>query len=341
MTATRAVSWALIAAPLGIGLVAPAFVTGHYNRSLLNLSLIHVLLVLGFNFTFGYTGQLSLGHIGFFGIGAYASGLLTADARVAPAIALLAGVSISALSALILAGLTTRLHSHYLALATLGFGQIVQAILLNWQDVTHGARGVLQIPPLAIGVLMAKDDSQVYYVILAVTVVGALFAWRFQSSSLGRAAMLMKQSEVAAESVGIATLKLKIGALVISAIYGSVAGSLYAHSYAFISPDVFSFSLMITVLAMLVLGGQGTITGAILGAVTLTFLPEWLRDFGRYWLLAYGIGILLMVVYMPSGAVGIASAVSRRLSAGVGKRRRLRDAQGAPPGVRDEAETDR
>lgn len=290
-------------------LAVPLIVQGHYDRNLLNVSLINVLLVLGFNFTFGYSGQLSLGHIGFFGIGAYASGLITTDLGGPPLVGMAVGLALSAIAALGLAALTVGLHTHYLALATLGFGQIVNVILLNWKDLTHGASGVLRIPPLSVGPFAASGDIQIYYALLSVVLLSILFSWRFEATRAGRAARLTKQSDLAAESVGIRTTRLKVTALMISAVYASAAGSLYAHAFTFISPDVFSFPLMVTVLAMLVIGGSGTVSGAVLGALVLTFLPEYLRALGGIWLLAYGIGVLVMVVYMPYGIAGFIARV--------------------------------
>jgi branched-chain amino acid transport system permease protein len=290
-----------------LGLLVPIAVTGSYERGVLNLALINVVLVLGFNFTLGYTGRISLGHIGFWAIGAYTTGLLTTDAGVSALPAMGAGVFLAVIVAYLLAKLTSRLHTHYLALATLGFGEIVRLILLNWTEVTHGVNGVIGIPSLSFAGLDFANDFQLYFVLYFVAILGAVVAWRFKTTRPGLESLAMKQGEVAAQCIGIPTEKIKVVTVIISAIYASIAGSLYAHSFRFLSPDVFSFSEMITVIAMLIVGGLGTISGPIFGAVALTFLPEIFRGVDRYWQLLYGIGVLFLVIRMPYGIAGLFS----------------------------------
>ncbi|MBO9521302.1 MAG: branched-chain amino acid ABC transporter permease [Nocardioidaceae bacterium] len=297
-----------LVAVLAVAIVAPLVVTSRYDLGVLQLALINALLVLGFNYTVGFTRRLSLGHVGFFAIGAYASALLTTKHDVSPLLAMLAGVLVASVAALVVSVLTNGLHAHYLTLATLGFGVIVQVVATNWIDVTGGSNGVVGIPvPTAFGIELAEPEQQ-YYLALVVLAIGAALMARFRATKLGRQASALRQSERAAESLGIRTDRLKTLTLVLSAAYGAVAGSLYAHTYGYVAPDVFSFALMLTVLAMLVVGGPGTIAGPILGAVILTYLPEMARVGDKYWQLIYGVLLFVMVLWAPKGLAGLASS---------------------------------
>jgi branched-chain amino acid transport system permease protein len=305
--------FAVIGASLLVAMLLPLVLTDAYFRGVLNLAVIYALLALGFNFTFGYAGQISLGHVGFWAIGAYTSALLTTDYGLSVLVSALIGVCLCAGLATLLGLVTTRLRTHYLALATLGFGEIVHVILLNWRSVTKGNAGVGGIPPLQLGPFEATSVVSEYYVLLAFLVVGALVAWRFQTSHLGRAGRSLKQSPLAAQVIGIHTTRLKTLALVVSSVYASVAGSLYAHMFGFLSPDTFTITEMIRIVAMVVVGGQGLVAGAVFGGTLLTFLPEVARGVERYWLLFYGIALVLLVTRMPYGVVGLAIRVWDRL----------------------------
>lgn len=309
-TLLRAGRLGAVAVAALVALAAPLFIEGAYDRGLLNQALIYALLVLGFNFTLGYTGQISLGHVGFWAIGAYSSALLTTEGGWSPLPAAGIGVVLACVAASVLAVATSRLRTHYLALATLGFGEIVRLVLQNWREVTNGTNGVVGTPPLASFI---DSDVDVYYALLAFTAIGALVAWRFQTTRYGRTFLAVKQGELAAESTGIPTTWVKAFALVVSAIYAAVAGSLYAHVNSYIGPEDFVFPVMVTVLTMLIVGGQGTVSGPLLGAVVLTLLPERLRDVGEWYQLAYGVVLLAMVVWMPYGIVGLVIRTARRL----------------------------
>jgi branched-chain amino acid transport system permease protein len=286
----------------------------------INLALIFVILVVGFNFTFGYAGQLSLGHIAFYAIGAYCSAVLTADHGFPRLPAMLVGVAVSAVIAWLLGAVTAGLRSHYLALATLGLAEIVNVVLVNWRDVTHGNSGVVGIPRFGSG---DSSETTAYYILLAVVVIGIVLAWRFQMSSWGRAATALRESERGAAAVGIRPVHLKITVLVISAVYASVAGSLYSHTVGFVSPDTFTVAPMVLVVSMAIVGGKGLISGAVLGAVALTILPEFGRSLDEYWMLVYGCALLLLVTRMPYGIMGLVRALWLR-------RRRANGHVGAP-----------
>jgi branched-chain amino acid transport system permease protein len=306
MTLSRVARLAIVAL---VALIVPAGVRSPYLMGVLHLALVYVILVQGFNFTQGFLGRTSLGHVGFWAIGAYATALLTTRFVVAPLVAMVVGATVAGFVAVALAVLTNRMQAFYLALATLGFAQIVQIVANNWIEVTRGSNGVTGIPYFSwFGLEFASRTSQ-YYMLVAVVALGGWLTQRFVTTRLGREAFAIRQSEVAAESLGIRTNRLKTVTLVISAVYAAVGGSLYAHTFVFISPDVFSFGAMLLILAMLVVGGQQTVWGPVVGAVVVTILPELFRVSDEYYLLIYGLVLYAAMVKMPGGLVGLLRGV--------------------------------
>ncbi len=304
---------ALVMSTLTFAVTVPLFGVSNYNLSLFALALIYVLLTLGFNFTFGYTGQLSLGHIGFWAIGAYATALLTTEHGWASITAALFGMLIAAAAALMLGLLTRQLRSHYLALASLAFAAIIQIVANQYVELTGGPNGISGIPPLGLGGWEVTSPTGIYYVLLAFAVAGAAFAWKWQRSRYGRRSVALETGDLVTQSVGVEVGRLKLLTLVISAVFAAIAGSLYAHVAGFISPDAFNLHQMFVVLSMLVVGGSGTVSGAIIGSILLTMLPEWFRAFDRYWQFVYGVALLLIVLRMSYGVVGLITRLWYRL----------------------------
>jgi branched-chain amino acid transport system permease protein len=307
-------------AALVIAVLLPAMVSDFYYLDLLGLACLYAILVLGLNMTFGYTGQLSLGHVGFWGIGAYTSALLTVDHGWSPLSAMVAGMALSAVAAAPLGIFTRNLSGHYLALATLAFAAIVQVVLFNWVELTGGPNGVGGIPPLGLGGLVADTPETKYYSLLGALLLVGLFSWRWQNGRYGRRSIALKGNELAARSLGIDTAQVKVVSLVISAAIASFAGSLYAHYVGYISPDVFGFTEMFKMIAMIIIGGLATVGGPIVGAVLLVFAPEWFRAFEEYWQLIYAVLLLFLVLRMPYGVWGlllrIPAALTSRREAG-------------------------
>jgi len=319
--------------PVAVGTVVvaaaasvPSLLASSYSLGLANVALIYVLLVVGYNFTLGLAGQFTLAQIAFWAMGAYSSALLTTGSRhVAWPLAMIVGMLVASVSAVVLAGVTQRLRTHYLALATLAFGEITRIVLTNWSSLSGGVNGVSGIPALSFFGASASAPADTYYALLGFTVVGIAVAVAVHRGRFGRAVSAARQSEFAAQSIGLPVFRLRTAAFVLSAVYGAAAGSLYAQTNTFVSPDTFSFNVMVLVLAMLVVGGRGSVTGAVVGAVLLTLLPEWLRGVGPYYQLVYGVLLLVFVLVAPSGLVG----TTQQLAAVLG--RRLRGAQPAAP----------
>ncbi|MGO9620212.1 MAG: branched-chain amino acid ABC transporter permease [Desulfobaccales bacterium] len=293
----RWVLFALVALAIAAGLA------NEYYFTLLNFVGIHTLLVVGLNLLLGYAGQISLGHAAFFGLGAYTSGILTATCGVNPWLALLAGLVLSGSAAFLIGVPALKLRGYYLAMATLGFGIIVSIILNQTQALTGGPSGLAGIPPLTLAGFPLNTARRLYPLIwLAVGVILALSANLVDSRS-GRALRALHDSEAAAASLGVDTARLKLKIFIWSALYASLAGSLYAHSLNFIAPASFGFMFSIKLVAMVVLGGMASIWGSLLGAGVLTVLPEVLTVFHDFEMVIFGAILMVVMIFLPRGLV--------------------------------------
>ena len=306
--------WAriLIFLLFGMALLALPSLTTNYTLRLVNNAGIYMLLVLGLNFILGFAGQLSFAQVGFFAIGAYVSALMTLDLGVPFFAGIGAAVLATGVCAIVLGMPTLKLRGYYLALATFAFAEIVRHVATNWSEVTRGAAGVVGIPPATIGTLTLVTDRQYYYLILVVVVLGYLVAVAVQNSKFGRSFEAIRESEVAAQAMGIHSPARKLLAFTLSGVYGGIAGSLHAHLFSVVSPDEFSFDVSIVVLVALLLGGSGSPLGAVVGAALMIALPEFLRFLQQYYQIVYGLGIVALMVFMPEGLIGL----GRRLAAG-------------------------
>ena len=293
----RWVLFALVALAIAAGL------DNEYYFTLLNFIGIHTLLVVGLNLLLGYAGQISLGHAAFFGLGAYTSGILTATCGVNPWLALLAGLAVSGGAAFLIGVPALKLRGYYLAMATLGFGIIVSIILNQAQPLTGGPSGLPGIPPLTLAGFPLNTARRLYPLIwLAVGVILALSA-NLVDSRAGRALRALHDSEAAAASLGVDTARLKLKIFIWSALYASLAGSLYAHSLNFIAPASFGFMFSIKLVAMVVLGGMASIWGSLLGAGVLTLLPEVLTVFHDFEVVIFGAILMVVMIFLPRGLV--------------------------------------
>jgi branched-chain amino acid transport system permease protein len=298
--------YALALCALAIAAAVPLAVHSNYSLRLFNLSLIFALLSISLNIVLGYAGQIALGHAALFGIGAYTSALITAGAGGEwfwPAF--VASGLTTGLAGLLIGIPTLRLRGHYLALATLGFGEIMRLIFFNWREVTHGMDGISAIPSPAIGSFAFDTETRFYYLSLTMLTVAMVVTHRIARSKYGRMFASVRDSELGAGAAGVNVPRLKIIAFAISAVLAGFSGSLYAHLVAFISPDVFIFDVTAQILSMVLIGGIGTTAGPVIGAVVLTFGPELLRISKAYYLVMYGAGIAAMIIFLPGGLVGL------------------------------------
>ncbi len=282
---------------------------------------INVIMGVSLNLINGFTGQFSLGHAGFMAIGAYVAASMTKLMGMPFALALLAGGIAAAAGGLVVGIPTLRLAGDYLAIATLGFGEIIRVIILNL-DVVGGPRGLPGIP--------AHTTFLWVYVIAAATVVVVRnLIWSRQ----GRALVAIREDETAAETMGVDTTRSKIMAFVVGAFFAGVAGGLYAHKITFFDPSQFDFMKSIEALVIIVLGGLGSITGTVMAAFVVTFLPEILRVFADYRMIIYSLMLILMMLYRPRGLMGTAEFSFRQL--GLGDRRPAPGRGGQTAGTSD------
>ncbi len=275
----------------------------NYYFTLLNIIGIHAILVVGLNLLLGYAGQISLGHAAFFGLGAYTSGILTATCGVNPWLALPAGLVVSGAAAFLVGVPALKLRGYYLAMATLGFGIIVYIIFNQTQELTGGPSGLSGIPSLSVAGFPLDTPDRIFLLIWPVLGVILLLSANLVDSRLGRALRALHDSEAAAQSLGVNTARAKMIIFVWSALYASLAGSLYAHTLNFIAPTSFGFMFSIKLVTMVVVGGMASIWGSLLGAAVLTVLPELLVVFHDYEIIIFGGILMVVMIFLPRGLV--------------------------------------
>lgn len=273
---------------------------------------LHVILAVGLNLLMGYAGQISLGHAAFFGMGAYASAILTTRFDWPGLLAMLAGLLVAGTIAWLLARPILRLRGHYLAMATLGFGIIIHVIMVQATHWTGGPDGLGEIPPLNLLGWTVDDDQQWYGVIAAAMLLSIWLSLNMIDSRIGRALRAVRGSEFAAQMMGIDATRAKTQIFVVSALFAAFAGSLFAHQQAFVSPDSFSLIISVELVTMVVLGGMASTFGAACGAIALTLLYEGLVVFEDYEMLIHGALLMAVMIFLPQGLfVGLSQGIRR------------------------------
>jgi branched-chain amino acid transport system permease protein len=300
---------------------APLVVWNPYQLHTLIMAGIFAVLALSLNLLLGYTGQLSLGHAAFFGIGAYAAALVSVKLEMSPWVGMLAAIVLPGLAGWGIGRLALKLRGAYFVLLTISFAGVVSLVSVNWMDLTNGPLGIPGVPALAIALpglpeLSLRTKGAFYYLVLAAVVAAYVLCRRVIASRIGRALVALRENETLAESVGIDGTFYLVLAAAISAAMAGAAGGLYAHYTRFVSPEVFLFTYTVTMVIMVVAGGKGTLAGPVVGAVIFTVLPEALRALTSWqWqMLLYGLLLIATLFFMPSGIVPAlaARAASRR-----------------------------
>jgi branched-chain amino acid transport system permease protein len=301
--------------------VLPLIFTDAYWRSNLTVCALNVALALGLDFVLGYAGQLNLGQSAFYGLGAYASTLLITKLGLPFWAALSGAIVLSSLAGSVLALFAVRLRGHYLAIASLGFAVITYQILVNWISLTEGPLGIYAIPPPpaltlpGLPMIDFHDLGNLFYLVATFALLSYLLLDQLIRSPIGAALIAMREDEVSAASLGINCAAWKVFAFAVSSGIAGAAGCLYASVVGTLVPDAFFVTESFTILAMVVVGGTGTLVGPACGAILLTLLPEFLRGIGDLRLVIYGVALTLVVLLMPGGmvqAVGLASGKLRR-----------------------------
>ena len=302
----RAAKPLLLAALILLVAVFPWLVNSSYWMNLVNLAISFSVACIGLNIVLGYAGQISFAQASFWGVGAYTSALLSVNLGWPVWLGLPAAFLVAALFGVMLGIPTLKLSGHYLAMATIGFGIIVQLILINVIWLTGGSDGIPKIPSPWVGAYELREPSAFFYVAAVFLILLAWGSIRLKSSRVGRAFLAVQGNEMAAETTGVDTTFYKVMAFALSAGYGGFAGWMFAHSGShYISPDTFSFDQSIVFLAMMVLGGNGSTIGSIVGAVLLTLLPEVLRFLRDYYMMVYAAGIVAIMIFMPGGIASL------------------------------------
>lgn len=291
-------------------LVFPFINNDSFTLHLISLVAIHSMVALGLQLLFGFCGQLSIGQAAFYGIGAYSSGLLTINLGIPFPIAFIcAGLIASTVSLLMVP--ITRLSGVYLAVSTIGFSILVHLVLKNEEWLTGGSFGLIGIPRVEIFGFKSKNPIFSYFLCVFFALLTYFGLYLLEKSSFGRAIKAIKQNEDAAKASGLSVTLLKSQCFIIAAFVAGLAGSLYAHEVRYLAPDDFSFWKSIEFLFMVVIGGVGSLFGAVLGAAFIVILPELLRSIGDYRMVVFG---GLIVVFMLFGQTGLAGLVTTFVS---------------------------
>jgi branched-chain amino acid transport system permease protein len=309
-------------------LAAYAGGAGPYDMRVLSIVGIYAILVIGFQFIFGYAGAVSLAQSCFFGLGAYVTGVLGIHTGLGSLVTFPLSMLGAALVAAIVAVPVLKLDDHYFALATLAVTLLVELVAVQWTSVTGGTNGLPSVPPIDILGVPVTGRFQIMLIVWALVAVAALFAFQFGRGLYGKSFHLMRTSRPVASAVGLDVASMRFAAFVMSAVYGGAAGALMAHVIRVVSPDQLSLPLMITCLTMTVIGGRMSIAGAILAALLLTYLREWFRVLENFTLIAYGVVTLAFLILAPYGIVG----ALERLRARVLPEPPERPPEPAPPG---------
>ena len=277
-----------------------------YQTNIMTTALIYVVLGLGLNIVVGLAGLLDLGYVAFYAVGAYGYALLNKYFGLGFwAVFPIAGI-LAAIAGIILVFPILRLRGDYLAIVTLGFGEIIRIVLENWDSLTNGPSGISGIPrPSLFGMKMNVDQSLIfiYYITVALVVFTIFVVNRLQNSRLGRAWLALKEDEIACQAMGIDRVKAKLSAFALGATWAGFAGVIFAAKTTFVNPASFTFFESVVILAIVVLGGMGSIVGVIIAALMMILLPEYLRAFSDYRMLVFGLAMVLVMVFRPEGLI--------------------------------------
>lgn len=290
------------------------FLADNYLLHMANISMMFAILTISLNILSGFTGLMSVGHIAFFGIGAYSAAILTTKAGMPILVGFIAAGVISALFSLILGLPTMRLRGMYFSVATMAFGEIIYQLIKNLEPLTGGTKGITKIPSIEIFGVSFKDYRNFYYLMLLGLVLVIVLTRNLKNSRPGRAMLAIRANDIAAEAMGVNVVSYKLVAFMTSAFFAGIAGAFYAHEMRYISPETFASVESASLLAMMVVGGIGSIPGAILGGAALTILPEVLRFIGEFRLVLYGAAVVAIIIFAPKGLGGLITWIDETLS---------------------------
>ncbi|MBE1424954.1 branched-chain amino acid transport system permease protein [Desulfomicrobium macestii] len=288
----------------GLLMLAPALLPNNYYLTILILGCLHAMNAVGLCLLVGHAGQISLGHAGFYGLGAYTSSYLSTTVGLSVGLSMLSGVALTVVVSILVGLPSLKLKGHYLAMATLGFGIILSILFTETVDITGGPSGFVGIPRLSLFGFELRKDVTLYRAVAVMLCLIVWFSFNLLHSRVGRALRALHTSERAAEAMGVDIARYKLLVFVLSAAFSGIAGVLYAHYLTFIAPSSFGFMFSVELIVMVVLGGMISVPGAIVGAFFVTVLPEFLRAFENIEVLLFGAILILCMMFLPDGMAG-------------------------------------
>lgn len=324
MTRSQASAVAVALAALVVSSMA-----GPYVQFLAASVIVYLLVAVGLTVLTGYGGYVSIGHAAFWAIGAYGSTITEQSMHLPFGVSVLAGSLLAAAAGAIVAIPALRVRGHYLAIATMGFSLLVQQILFEWESLTGGRQGLFAPRPTLFGNVL-QDDLSYLFLLVPIALAVCWIVHNFCRSFSGRSLLALKSAEVAAQCSGLNRAKCLLHAFTLSAFCAGLSGALYAHLIGYLSADTFTFATSVAFLTMVVIGGAGSLWGALFGAIFLTLLPELLRSFGNAQTAVYGVALILCVRFLPGGIAELFDNILRRM-----RQRKLKPASSISVGVAD------
>lgn len=304
-----------LAAFFTVLMLAPLAMPNNYYLTVLIMCCLHAMNAVGLCLLVGHAGQISLGHAGFYGLAAYTSAFLSTTIGLPVGLSMLAGIGAGTVTSVLVGLPSLKLHGHYLAMATLGFGIILSILFTETIDITGGPSGFVGIPGLSVSGYELTNDASIYRVVALGLCLIVWLAFNVLHSRIGRALRALHTSEKAAQAMGVDVARYKLFVFVLSAFFSSVAGVLYAHYLTFIAPASFGFMFSVEIIVMVVLGGMISVPGSIIGAFFLTVLPEFLRAFENSEIILFGAILVLCMIFLPDGLAGGWNRLWQRLRA--------------------------
>lgn len=278
-------------------IILPFILPNQYYTHILVLSGIYIIMTMGLNIVVGFAGLLDLGYIAFYAVGAYTCALLSVHFEISFWFLLPLGGLLAAVFGVVLGFPTLRVRGIYLAIVTLGFGEIIRLVLTNWDNLTNGPKGIMGVLHPHIADFKFTSPIHFYYLILILGIATVLISYKLSKSPLGKFWIAIKDDEIAASVLGIDTVKMKLYAFAIGAFFAGIAGCFFASWQGFVAPMSFTFLESIIVLCIVILGGMGSIIGSIISALILVILPELLRGFQLYRMLFFGLALIFIMIY--------------------------------------------
>ena len=291
--------------------ISPQIIRSNYIYSVVNFILLYIIATSGLDLLFGYSGQISLGHAGFYAIGAYGSALMSLHWGLHPLITMFLAAVIATIVGVVLAYPASKLKYHFLSLCTIGFGEIIYQLIVNSPgDITSGFTGLYGIPAVTIFGLKLSKNIPIFYMLLVFVVIFMFVKQRIVHSKVGRAFIAIRDNTAAANGMGIDVTRYRVIAFGISAFYTAFAGALYAHFVRFISPETFTQeALSVPLLTMVLFGGLASQWGPVIGSVVVTIIKELLQATGTYQMIIYSGFIVVVLLFMPKGIMSFINGI--------------------------------